>query len=236
MSSLNNKIIVLTGATGGIGSSSAELLAKEKAILFLTAINRDKLAKLQKKLQKQTVTEAYTADLAKEAEVKKLAQYIQKKFKRIDVLIHTAAVFHIHPLHEFTASQFAQTMDVNVKSIFLLVKYLLGLLKKSQSAHLIIVASISAHHGWLYGGAYCASKSALVTMAQSLREELTKYGIRVSVVSPGQVDTKMSLYSPDNIKRKSMLHPQDVGELILYAAKLTKRAYFSEVIIRPVGL
>src|SRR3989344_3413278 len=139
MSSLNNKIIVLTGATGGIGNATAKLLVNEKATLFLTAKNQVRLAKLQKKLQKQTIIEAYTADLAKEVEVIKLAKYIQKKFKRIDVLIHTAAVFHIHPLHEFTASQFAQTMDVNVKSIFLLVKYLLGLLKKSQSAHLIIV-------------------------------------------------------------------------------------------------
>lgn len=236
MSGLNNKIIVLTGATGGIGNATAKLLANEKATLFLTAKNEDRLAKLQKKLQKQSFIEAYAADLAKEVEVIELAQYIHKKYKRIDVLIHTAAVFHIHPLQEYTAGQFAQTMDVNVKSIFLLVKYLLDLLKKSQDAHLIIVASISAHHGWIFGGPYCASKSALVTMAQSLREELTKYGIRVSVISPGQVDTKMSLYSSDNVKRKSMLRPDDVGDLILYTVKLTKRAYFPEVILRPVGL
>ncbi|OGG27353.1 hypothetical protein A2960_00100 [Candidatus Gottesmanbacteria bacterium RIFCSPLOWO2_01_FULL_39_12b] len=234
MDSLKRKVVLITGAAGGIGSHIVSLFAQEEAILLLVSRDRKKLEDLQKKFEGKAKISYFPVNLKEETQIVHLVKTIKHKYAKLDVLINNAAVIYVRSINKFSTYEFEETMAVNFRAVFLLTKHLFPLLKKSKSGHIINIASISAHHGWIGGGLYCASKFALLGFSESLREELKRYHIRVSVISPGRVNTKMSLLPkmhPDKVK---ILQPLDVAELVLYTAKLPENVYFPEAIIKSL--
>ncbi len=234
METLKEKNVILTGATGGIGSSIARLLALEGAHLHLLGRDQEKLEALEAELRGLTKVETYVVDLRMEEEVQAFIHHVRELDIGIDLLINNSALFAVAPIEDFSMDAFDEILIVNLRAVFQLCRGLISELRKKPGAHIINISSISAHHGWSGGGAYCASKFALNGLSQSLSEELRPDGIRVSIVSPGQVDTQMSELEADDPARELLLSPDDIAEVVLCTAKLSPNAYIPEIIIRPM--
>lgn len=236
MESLKGKIVLITGATGGIGSNLISVFAQEGAKLLLVSQNNNRLKKIKSKFKTITEVNDYKVDLRDEKQILDLVKRVENHYGYLDILINNAASFFVHKIAEFPTEEFDNITTVNLRAVFLLTKNLIPLLKRKKGAHIINIASISAHHGWNGGGPYCASKFALMGLSEVLREELKPNNIRVSVVSPGQVDTNMSILPKRHPDRKKMLRGEDIADLVMYIAKLPDYAYMSEAIMRSVRI
>lgn len=231
MPETGKKIVLITGATGGIGKAISRQLSAENNILILVSKNKEKLAKLKLQIASSAI---FPADFNYPRSIESICQKINILYSKLDVLINNAAVFETGRLENLNEENYFRSFMVNVTAPFLMIKYLLPILKKSDAGHIINISSISAHHAWTGGSAYCASKSALTGMSESLREEIKPSGIRLSVISPGQTDTVMSLTGKKDPLRKKMLRADEVAKLVAYTVTLPKSAYFPEVILRPL--
>lgn len=224
------KIILITGASGGIGSGILKKLIK-KYYLIIIVRNQKKIKQVQFSV---TQAKIYECDFNNPHNIKNVCQKIKLDFPQIDVLINNAAVFKTGDIKRLTAEDSKETFAVNVTAPFLLVKYLYSLLKKSAAPHVINIGSISSRHGWKYGSLYCASKSALTVLSESLREEFKKDKIRISVISPGQTDTSMSLLSKKDPLRKKLLKPDDIANTVSFIINQPENVFMPEIILRPL--
>lgn len=224
------KIIVITGAAGGIGRQLVKTLSINN---FLILVVRDKSKTTDFRVKSKNL-KIYNCDLSKSEEIEKLCNKIKSEFVKIDVLINNAAVFKTGRIENLNADSAVLTFKVNVIAPFLLIKNLHPCLKKSKSAHIINVGSTSGYNAWKEGSLYCSSKFALRGLTDSLIEELKSENIRVSLISPGQIDTDMSLLDKNTPLRKKMLTPNDISRLIKFIIDQPLNIYFPEIKIKPL--
>tara|TARA_B100001057_G_scaffold395139_1_gene404593 strand:- start:1769 stop:2467 length:699 start_codon:yes stop_codon:yes gene_type:complete len=173
---MNN--LLITGANGGIGSLICSLFKKNNWNIIATDI--------QDKCTHNNFNNYFKADLCKNSDIKNLL----KNLNKIDCLIHCAAYQLCKPIWEYSEEEWDKTYNCNVKSIFLLVKYGIKILKKSKT-HIINIGSIHANATSINISAYASSKAALNGLTKNLAIDLAQFGIRVNSISPGAINTKM---------------------------------------------
>ena len=179
-----NKIALVTGTSSGIGKKIVDQLIKEGCIVIATT-RKDAPKKTPKKL------EYYKIDVTSQSEWNALSKYINKKYKKLDILINNAGVRISGDINTTSLDLWNHIINTNLTSIFLGCKHCISLLKKSNNANIVNLASITSIRGVKNMLAYATSKSAMITFTSSLALDLAKNNIRVNAVAPGAVDTKM---------------------------------------------
>ena len=230
---LTGKVAIVTGAGRGIGRAISVALAKEAATIVLTARAIDKL-----KEAAQLVTAAggkahiIPAELTDEQSIKNLVRAAGERFSRLDILVNNAGITHSAKLEETATEDWDRCHNVNARAPFILCREALPLLKKAQAAYIINIASVVGVKGYPLQSAYTASKHALRGMTISLSEELKSSNIRVHLLCPGGVDTDLVQKVRPDIKRKDLMQPEEIAELVLYLVTHKGNAVIDELHIR----
>ena len=230
---LTGKVAIVTGAGRGIGRAISLALAKEAATIVLTARAIDKL-----KETAQLVTaaggkaEIIPAELTDEQSIKNLVRATGERFSRLDILVNNAGITHSAKLEETATEDWDRCHNVNARAPFILCREALPLLKKAQAAYIINIASVVGVKGYPSQSAYTASKHALRGMTISLAEELKGSNIRVHLLCPGGVDTDLVQKVRPDIKKKDLMQPEEIAELVLYLVTHKGNAVIDELHIR----
>jgi len=187
-----NKVIIITGASSGIGQELAIQFSKLQAKVILAARRSDKLVELENRINKSGGHAiSIKTDMADIADVANLVNTTLSKWNRIDILISNAGQYIQSPIYNSELNDFKQSFDVNFYGSYYAVKEALPHMIKQNSGHFVFINSLDAKKGIVGDAPYVAAKYALDGFADVLRQEVKSNGIAVSTVYPGRVDTPM---------------------------------------------
>jgi len=230
---LAGKVAIVTGASRGIGRAISIALAKEAATVVLAARS---IRKLQEAAEQVThaggKAEIVVTDLAEEEAIKNLVKVTGEKFGRLDILVNNAGITHSAKLEETATEDWQRCIWVNARAPFILCREALGLLRKSEAAYIVNIASVVGVKGYPLQSAYTSSKHALRGMTISLSEELKGSNIRVHLLCPGGVDTELVQKVRPDIKKDDLMQPDEIAELVLYLVTHKGNAVIDELHIR----
>lgn len=237
----NAKVIILTGASSGIGEATAHLLAAEGHRLVVGARRTDRLEKLCAELRANgAAIDAVPSDVLERSALQQLADLAMEKYGRIDVLINNAGVMPLSPLSALKVDEWELTLDVNIRGVLYGIAAVLPVMQAQQQGHIINVASIGAHSVSPTAAVYCASKYAVRAISDGLRQETDK--IRVTVISPGVVESELADIISDDTARQAMqtfrriaLQPESIARAMSYAISQPDEVDVSEIIVRPTA-
>jgi 3-oxoacyl-[acyl-carrier protein] reductase len=228
---LKDKVVIITGASKGIGKSIAFALAEEGASLALCSRNTDAINNYIPELSKNSgKLSAYSCDVTKEEDIKNVVDGVLQQFGKIDILINNAGVWITDLVAESSVADFATLMGTNYMGTYMFTRYALPSMVENNKGDIINISSILGQFGAVSKSGYCASKFAVMGFSEALRNEVKKNNIRVIVVCPGTTDT--DLFGGPVDAEKS-LSPDDVAETIRLALVLPRRATINEITITP---
>ena len=239
MSEFKTQAVVITGASSGIGKAMAlQLALKGAAFLGIVGRNENALETVAQSAEKKgSQVFCYQKDLAKNRDVEDLKKKIIKDMGRVDVLIHSAGVIHTGHLETGQVDDFDRQYQVNVRAPYLVTQALLPLLKKYRGQIVFINSSAGLKSNANFSQ-YAATKHALRSMSDSLREEVNPHGIRVLSVYPGQTATPMQarLYEAAGkvFHPNRLLQTEDVVKIVIAALCLPRTAEVTDISIRPM--
>jgi 3-hydroxy acid dehydrogenase/malonic semialdehyde reductase len=245
---IKGKIVLITGASSGIGESTALLFAEYGSHLILTARRIEKLKILKEKILSKFQDSKifiHELDVRNFDSIKKLEEDIPKELKNIDILINNAGLaLGLKYIHENDLNHINQMIDTNIKGIFYMVKVFLPNMVERKSGHIINISSIAGQEGYAGGSVYCATKFAVQGLTMSMRKELVNTPIRVSSICPGLVgNTEFSLVRYDGNEEMAKkvyegikaLVPIDVADTIIYVASRPSHIQIIDLTIVPTN-
>jgi 3-hydroxy acid dehydrogenase/malonic semialdehyde reductase len=241
---LKNKIVLITGASSGIGAASARQFARHGAKLLLCARRLDKLDELAHQLQSEFNTDVFTfpLDVRHDVNVNDALQSLPENWQQIDVLLNNAGLAAgLDTLQDGSVADWEAMIDTNVKGLLYVTKAVLPGMIARNTGHIINIGSIAGHTVYPKGAVYCATKFSVKVISEGLRMDLFGTKVRVSTVDPGAVETDFSLvrFKGDSARAEAVyagmqpLTPDDVADSILYCATRPPHVNISEVIIMP---
>jgi NADP-dependent 3-hydroxy acid dehydrogenase YdfG len=239
MSNIQGKVIVITGASSGIGEAAAKLLAERGAKVVVGARRTDRLAKLVAEINaKGGEARAHAVDVANQADVEEFVKFAKWEFGKVDVIINNAGVMPLSPMEALKVDEWNRMIDVNIRGVLHGIAAVLPDMKARGSGQIINVASIGAHVVVPTGAVYCATKYAVWAISEGLRQE--NPDIRVTTISPGVVVTELGNDISDAAAkemlsgfRKAALTPDAIARAIAYAVEQPDDVDVNEVIVRP---
>ena len=231
MPKLQGKVIVVTGASRGIGLAIAQALGREGARIILVARDRKRLRTAARQVGEGAL--AVEADVTRPADVSRLFRAVRRKHGRLDVLVNSAGVFTYKPFDRTTLKEWRANIESNLTSIFLTVRAALPLFRKSAAPHLVNILSISSIQAFANCSAYSAAKFGALGLTRVLRRELRSHRIRVTAVLPGTTDTRLVKAFDFPVNRSKLLQPGDVAEAVLGALLQPPRASVEEILLMP---
>jgi 3alpha(or 20beta)-hydroxysteroid dehydrogenase len=187
---LDDKVAIITGSAGGIGTAAARRLAEEGALLVLTDADEDRVGRLAEELGDRAISKKH--DVTSEADWQAVVSSALQTHGRIDVLLNNAGVFLAAPLVETSLDDFRRVIDVNVVGVFLGMRSVAEAMAAQRAGSIINVSSVAGLTGSPYLTAYSASKWAVRGMTKGVAKELAQFGVRVNSLHPGQIDTEMN--------------------------------------------
>jgi NADP-dependent 3-hydroxy acid dehydrogenase YdfG len=242
MSELKDKVVIVTGASSGLGAATARRLADSGARLMLAARREDRLKTLTDEITQAGGKAAYrVTDVTDRAQVDALADAARSEYGRIDVLISNAGLMPLAPMDELKVDEWETMVDVNLKGVLYGVAAVLPTFRSQQSGHFINLSSVAGHKVMPGGTVYCATKFAVKALSEGLRME-SNGEIRVTNISPGAVDTEL----PDHISDKDAaemagelyqdaIDADAIARAIAYAIEQPEDVDVNEMIIRPTA-
>ncbi len=248
---LDRRVAIITGAAAGIGEAAARLFAKEGARLVLVDLEAETLAKLVEELE---TTEAVVLDITGDVSNPTLCQSIvdrtMARFGRLDILFNNAGIVLNGTLVECTEEEWQRTLDVNLKSMYLLCRAAVPIMQRQGGGTIINMSSIAGPTGVVNRGAYSVSKAGVVGLTKSLAMDFIKDGIRVNCVCPATVDTpslrQRIAASPDPeaarrafVARQPMgriATPQEIAALVLFLASDDSRYMTGQTLTMDGGM
>jgi short-subunit dehydrogenase len=232
METLNGKNILLVGATGGIGSKLAKLLAGSGANLFLAARNEEKLQEVAvtNNISPERIT---SLDIAAPAAVQQLKEKYFEQLGSIDILINSAGIGIIKPMDTLSEQDFMQSLNTNLFASFLLVKAFLPAMKEVKKGLIINIPGILGKVPMAGAAAYCASKYGLVGMMQSIREEVKRTDIRITNLFLGGVDSPFWDTIDLKVQREKMVQSQEAAKAIWFLCQQPTSGVINEMVLQP---
>ncbi|SMY09275.1 SDR family oxidoreductase [Flavimaricola marinus] len=236
MEDLNGRVVIITGAAGGIGSALARALSDKGARLVLLDRTAEALAALEADLDTETLS--ITCDVASEAEMDAMAAATLDRFGQIDALVTTAAILRagdgMRTLAQTSYAEWRQIIDVNLTGTFLANRAVLPAMQAAKRGDIINLSSTSGRQGRAFDGPYSASKAGIIGLSESLSEEVAREGIRVQTLLPDAVDTGLwGQAGGSALKPRHMLTPDRVAEVIVYLLSLPRDTYLLNSIVVP---
>ena len=234
---LSGALAVVTGATEGIGRAIAFALGRAGAKLAICARTDKNVRATVAALFAERIDAVGTAcDVSNPKAVDAFAAYVLRQRGAPDVLVNNAGIGRFAPIEQLTVKDWDETMQVNVRSLFLVTRAFLPAMKERGSGAIVNVASLAGKNGVEGGTAYCASKHAVLGFSKALMLEARKRDIRVIAVCPGSVDTAFGNgQDRPRPKRERALKADDVAQAVLAALSLADRAMLYELDLRPTN-
>ena len=239
---IEGKVVVITGASSGLGEAAARLLAKEGAKVALGARRGERLKKLVDELNRDGGQAlAVATDVTDRDQVKKLVDNAAKEFGRVDVMINNAGIMPRAPLERLTIDDWDGTIDVNIKGVLYGVAAALPHMKQQKSGQMIFVSSVAGHKIGPDFAVYAATKHAVRALAEGFRQEVKPYNIRTTIISPGAVDTELpgSVTEPD-VAEKIRQYYSDIAipaesfaHAVMFAMSQPEEVDVNEILFRP---
>lgn len=240
---IQDKVVIITGASSGIGEATALKMAKEGAKVVLTARSKDKLKELAKKIKAENGTAlVVTADVTKSKEFKKVVEKAKKEFGSVHILVNNAGLMPLSYIEKFKTDEWNTMIDVNIKGVLNGVEAVLPTLIENKGGHIINISSTAAYNYFPGGAVYSATKAAVQMFSEGLRKEVSKkYGINVTSIEPGAVDTSLfETITDEDIKKElkgmmkmTTLQAEDIANAIFYAVNQPERANINNIHILP---
>jgi NADP-dependent 3-hydroxy acid dehydrogenase YdfG len=241
---IKGKVVVITGASSGLGEATARLLASEGATIVLAARRADRIKALADEIGGRAGKAlAVTTDVADRQQVKALADKAVETYGRIDVMLNNAGLMPLAPLELLKTEEWDQMIDVNLKGVLYGVAAALPYMKEQKSGHFINVSSVYGHKLGPDATVYCATKFAVRALSEGLRQEVKPYNIRTTVISPGAVatellehisDAKIQAQTKDFVSQIAV-PAETFARMVAFAINEPEDVDVNEILFRPTA-
>ncbi|WP_145946029.1 SDR family oxidoreductase [Paenibacillus sp. Y412MC10] len=242
MSEINGKVVVITGASSGIGEATAKLLASRGAHVVMGARRVERLEALASLIAAEGGSALYQQlDVTNIEQMQSIIRLAQSRFGRVDVIVNNAGVMPLSPLEALKIDEWNRMIDVNIRGVLHGIAAGLPVMKEQQSGHMINVASIGAYSVTPTAAVYCATKYAVRAITEGLRQEIDA-NIRVTLVSPGVTESELAESITDDGAREFMktyrrnaLPASAIARAIAYAIEQPADVDVNELVVRPTA-
>ena len=241
---IEGKVVVITGASSGLGAAAARHLAEKGARVVLAARRTDRLEALA-----DDITEhggealPVPTDVTEREQVQALVDTAVETFGRIDVMLNNAGLMPVSPLERLNVDEWDQMIDVNVKGVLHGIAAALPYMKEQASGHIINVASDAGHKVHSGGAVYAATKHAVRALSEGLRQEVTPYGLRTTILSPGAVESELPDTIPEEdvaeemheLYEKHAIPADSFARAVAFAIEQPEEVDVNEILYRPTS-
>jgi NADP-dependent 3-hydroxy acid dehydrogenase YdfG len=240
----DKRIVLITGATSGIGEATARLLASQHYKLILCGRRKDRLTTLGTELAAITEVTTLSFEVRNYKEVAQAIASLPDPWREIDVLINNAGNAHgMDPIQTGSLDDWDAMIDINVKGLLYVTKEVLPVMVKRNGGHIINIGSIAGKEVYANGNVYCASKFAVDALTKGIRIDLNAHGIKVTAIHPGLVETEFSLvrFKGDESKAASVykgmdpLVGQDIADLIGFVLSRPAHVVIADMVVLPTA-
>lgn len=241
---IEGKVIVITGASSGMGEAAAKHLAQLGAFVVLGARRKDRIEKLASYIEKSGGKAlAIATDVTNRDQVKKLVDTAVEKFGRIDVILNNAGIMPLSPMDRLNVDEWDQMVDVNIKGVLNGIAAALPHMKSQKAGHIINTSSVAGHKIFNGSAVYSATKFAVRALSEGLRMELIPYNIRTTIISPGAVKTELLEHiSEADVQQANKeyveavgLSPDSFANLVAFVISQPDEVDINEIIFRPTA-
>jgi 3-oxoacyl-[acyl-carrier protein] reductase len=236
---LKGKVVLITGASAGIGKACAVAMAAEGADLVLTARRAGRLEALAAEVQRLGGRATLVVGDAREEETAiQAVAAARERFGRLDVLVNNTGMGNYKNIVDTSAADFDEMFDTNVRSTFLFTRHAAPVMIAQKSGIILMISSMAGKYGFPGEAVYCATKFAQVGMAQALDKELRPHGIKVGAICPGGVKTEFALgkgRTEASVAGSTMLEPEDVAGAVLLACTQSMGSRIIEIQLRTMS-
>lgn len=239
-----NQIVLITGASSGIGAACTKIFAKNGAKLILAARRKEKLQQLVESLSiNSSHVHLIELDVRNREAVESAISSLPTEWLNIDILINNAGLSRgLDKLHEGAFQDWEEMIDTNIKGLLYMTRYIVPGMVQRARGHVINIGSIAGHQTYPSGNVYCGTKAAVKSISEGLKQDLLGTPIRVTSVDPGMVETEFSevRFHGDSERAAKVyqgvtpLTPDDVADVVYFCATRPAHVNINEVILMPV--
>lgn len=242
MDNIKSKVIVITGASSGIGQATAKMLANYGAKVVLAARREERMSEIAEQINQGGGSAIYRkTDVSSIEDMRSLAQFTLQQYGRIDVLINNAGVMPLSYLHELKIDEWDKMIDINIKGVLYGIAGVLPIMREQKSGHIVTISSVSGYRVDPTAAVYSATKFAVRAISEGLRqEEAPTNNIRTTIISPGITATELTdSISSEEVKgwvnqmNDVAISPDSIARAIAFAINEPKETSVNEMIVRP---
>ena len=245
MNMLRDKVVIVTGASSGIGYATALALSKSGAKVAAGARRVDKLESLKNEIQKNGGEILIkNLDVTKKVECDSFINLVTKTWNRIDILINNAGIMPLSFFKNLKISEWEEMIDVNLKGVLFCTAAVIPYMITKKTGHIVNISSVAGRIIFPAGSVYCATKHAVTAFSEGLRQELSqRYNIKVTCIEPGVVSTELPNTITDkslepfveSVKKMESLKAEDIANAILYSLESPHYLNINEILLRPLS-
>lgn len=241
-----NKIVLITGATSGIGKSCAYTFAKNNYKLIITGRRANRLKEISEDLKSKYNSKVLVLsfDITNNAEVKQAVEKIPSEWQGIDILVNNAGLaVGLNTIQDGDINDWERMIDTNIKGLLYVSRAILPKMIENKKGHVINIGSIAGKEVYPNGNVYCATKHAVDAITKSMRIEMVEHGIKVTQIAPGAIETEFSIvrFKGDKEKADSVyngykpLLPNDIAEIAYYTTTLPNHVNINDLVVMPTA-
>jgi NADP-dependent 3-hydroxy acid dehydrogenase YdfG len=244
MNGIADKVIVITGASSGMGEAAARHLAAKGASVVLGARRSERIEATAGEIsQAGAKAIAVTTDVTRRDDLKRLVGAAVANFGRVDVLINNAGLMPLSPIERLKVEEWDQMIDVNLKGMLYGIAAVVPHMKAQKSGHIINLSSVAGHKLIPGSAVYSATKFGVRALSEGLRQELKPYNIRTTIISPGAVKTELLEHISEGDVRKANqdfvgefgLSPESFARIVAFVIGEPEELDINEVLFRPTS-